>query len=238
MNNKRLNEKLSQMQKGINQLRHRKFVFTLQPNQGASILEVLSWIASIVSMIIGILVWLVPSPTNFTLLFSSSTKLEISNIIKLLLFSVIFGVGMSIIAQKIIGKPNQKRKIGTMNALLTIEGDWSNFGNVALSLAIIFTSSVLAMIAIYLKIFLCTLPTIALFGVGFYWLVSSAKIHRNYLSKNNEEVLNKGMSGSGKINLTSDIEWLSTVIRPVIIIVLFSLLLVVIMAVKLSGLIP
>jgi len=53
------------------------------------LLERLSWIASVLSFILSILVWLLPSPINFVST-SSSSSTTIITIFRLLIFSIFY----------------------------------------------------------------------------------------------------------------------------------------------------
>src|SRR3972149_11863803 len=63
------------------------------------LLEPLSWIASILSLLFGILVWAVPSPNNLASLFSTSGSFGLWHFLEVALFSILVGFGLSTLAK-------------------------------------------------------------------------------------------------------------------------------------------
>lgn len=154
---------------------------------GKDLIESLSWVASILSLLLGILVWAVPSPNSLISLLSTSSRFGLWHFLEVGLFSILVGFGLSTLAKlryrKAVlegkGTKSDTSKKGIFRVYAA--GDWSRPYHVFYGYGLISISTILAILASILEIFQISIPrslTFWLFltlGFGMFIVVKESK---------------------------------------------------------------
>ena len=157
-----------------------------KPQNGKDLLELLSWVASILSLLLGILVWAIPSPNNLISLISTSSGFGIWHFLEIGLFAILVGFGLSTLAKLrykkavLEGKENKTQPPqGTLR--IHAAGDWSRPYHVLYGYGLIGLSTLLAILASFLEILKISIPRSLIlwffltFGLGVFIVIKESK---------------------------------------------------------------
>jgi len=132
------------------------------------LLERLSWIASVLSFILSILVWLLPSPINFVST-SSSSSTTIITIFRLLIFSILLFLGIALIIFSVI-KPK-----GQISFKFRLFGDWGAHTSMISGFMYMFLSLCIVLWWMYRREIFTIIAGILMFSLGVFMTVWGMK---------------------------------------------------------------
>jgi hypothetical protein len=156
------------------------------------LLERLSWVASILSFILGILVWLMPSPISFAS-GSSANVTILETTIRLLFFSILLGFGIALLIFNIV-KPK-----GHIQFRIHIIGDWGAHTSIVSGIMQMLLSSCFVLWWIYQREVWTIISGMLIFSFGAFQAIWGMKRNVGLLR------------GEGEATAEAGTEWLFTI---------------------------